>query len=684
MPAIDPITLEVVQGAFVHTVMQMRATLIRTAYAPILYESHDFSCGLLTAKGELNQSLIGMSEGDFSGHVFSFHLALDNVLEKFKDRIYPGDVIAMNDPYTGGTHLNDVVFYTPFFSDGRLLMFIAVRVHWSDVGGATPGSFSGQDTEIYQEGVRMPPVKLIERGEVNQDLWDVVFANMRLPEEREGDALAMLDTARVAEMRVAELCEKYGTDTIEACRDTLLDRGEQIMRGRISELPSGEYYNEHYCDNSGLSPDPLPIKVKLTIEGDTMHFDFTGSSPQVVGPMNVGPAITQGACFVVAKSWLDPHSPVNGGTFRPLEFTVPDKSFLKASLPYPVAGVWEVFCQVQSAVVGLFAQVIPEEAGGENKGTSFHVYVGGYDPKREKRYIFYEYPLGGFPGTNDTDGATGCESYDGGDIPSIYPAETTEQRQPLLVEGLEARTNGEGAGYRRSGFGVTRKVRILSDTSELNVMADRAVIPPWGAAGGYPAMGNSVTVIRDGREIEPSPLPGKVKSFPLKEGDVVVMRSSAGGGVGDPLTREVELVQKDLLDEYITADWARDVYGVVFKNGEVDLTETEKQRQALESHRIYTTIIAGDTDTFDHRGCRITDLSKTDADAIEVKDGDTLEFVAAVGSPLRAWVNVVDSADGEGVPMGPIGRKILNISEGDRVWIRRLNLYIPKSFVKAS
>ena len=164
----------------------------------------------------------------------------------------------------------------------------------------------------------------------------------------------------------------------------------------------------------------------------------------------------------------------------------------------------------------------------------------------------------------------------------------------------------------------------------------------------------------------------------------MVMRSSAGGGVGDPLTREVELVQKDLLDEYITADWARDVYGVVFNNGAVDLTETEKQRRKLEGRRIHTTIIASDTDEFDHRGCRITDLGKTDADAIGVKDGDTMEFVATVGSPLRAWINVVDSADDEGVPMGPIGRKILNLSEGDRVWIRRLNLYIPKSFVKAS
>ncbi len=684
MSGIDPITLEVVQGTFVHTVMQMRATLIRTAYAPILYDSHDFSCGLLTAKGELTQSLIGMSEGDFSGHVFSFHLALNNVLEKLRDRIYPGDVIIMNDPYTGGTHLNDVVFYTPFFSDERLLMFIAVRAHWSDVGGATPGSFSGQDVDIYQEGIRMPPVKLIERGKVNQDLWDVLFANMRLPEEREGDALAMLDTARVAEMRIAELCQKYGTATIEACRDTLLERAEQIMRRRISHLPPGEYYNEHYCDNSGLSPDPLPIKVKMSIEGDSMHFDFTGSSPQVVGPMNVGPAITQGAVFVVVKSWLDPHSPVNGGTFRPLEFTVPDKSFLQASLPYPVGGVWEVFRQVQSAVVGLFAQIMPEEAGGENSGTSFHVYVAGYDTSRDKHYIFYEYPLGGFPGTNDTDGATGCESYDGGDIPSIYPAESAEQRQPLLIEGLEARTNGEGPGYRRSGFGVTRKVRVLSNTSELNVMADRAVIPPWGAAGAYPGMGNSVTVIRDGREIEASPLPGKIKSFPLQEGDIVVMSSSAGGGVGDPLTREVELVRMDMLDEYITQDWARDVYGVVFKNGEVDLSETAKLRREIKSRRHYVKISVSGTDVFDHRGCRTTNLIKKDADAIGVKDGDVMEFVAEVGSPLRAWAKVVDGPDDEGVLMGPIGRSILNVTDGDRVWVRRLNTYVPKSSVKIS
>ena len=218
---IDPITLEVVRGFLVSTVFQMRATIIRTAYAPILYETLDFSCGLLTAEGEL----LAMSE-DISGHVFAMALGLGAVQKKFKDDIHPGDVLAVNDPYTGGTHLNDIAFYTPFFVEDRLLLFIGVRAHHSDVGGATPGSFSGQDTEIYQEGVRIVPVKLIEKGHVNQGLWDVVFANMRLQEEREGDALAMLDTARVAEAAVSELWAKYGTETIERCINTMLDNAE--------------------------------------------------------------------------------------------------------------------------------------------------------------------------------------------------------------------------------------------------------------------------------------------------------------------------------------------------------------------------------------------------------------------------------------------------------------------------
>ena len=669
MLAIDPITLEVVRGSLVATALQMRATLIRTAYAPIIYETLDFSCGLLTAEGEL----AAMSE-DFSGHVFAMALGLKDTQAKFADDIHPGDVIAVNDPYTGGTHMNDTAFYTPFFFDGDILLFIGVRAHWADVGGATPGSFSGQDTEIYQEGMRIVPVKIVERGKRNQGLWDVLFANMRGQEEREGDALAMLDTARVAEMRIGELCHKYGGDTIRQCLKVLLDSAEETMRERVRELPDGECYYEQYMDNSGLSPEPLPIKGKLTVEGDSMTFDFTGSAPQVVGPMNCGLPVTQGGVFVVAKSWLDPKTPVNGGTFRPVRFVIPEGSCLAAQLPAAVGGCWEVYRQMESCVVGLISQIMPHEPGGETTGTTNHVYVAGYDPVRGRSYILYEYPMGGTPATVDTDGATGTFGYDCGEMACVYPAESAEQRQPLLIEGLEAQPGGEGAGFRRSGFGVIRRVRVLVEGSQLNVMSDRSVIPPWGALGAPAGTVNSVTVLRDGRELDPSPLPGKVKSFPLKPGDVVVMKGSAGGGVGDALSRELERVGKDVLEGYVSMERARDVYGVVFENGSPDPVRTERLREKLRSQRFYLRIVEATADEFDDRGCRVGVISREAAARIGVVDGDMMEHISDAPAPIRSWARVDEGLASDELPLGPIGQSILQVVPGDEVWVRRLQI----------
>ena len=673
MQTIDPITLEVIRGFLVSTVFQMRATLIRTSYAPVLYESHDFSCGLLNTKGEL----VAMSE-DFSGHVFAMSLGLGAVQEKFKDDIHPGDVLAVNDPYTGGTHLNDIAFYTPFYVDGRPLMYIAVRAHHADVGGATPGSFSGQDTEIYQEGMRIVPVKFIDKGTLNQGLWDVLFANMRLSDEREGDALAMLDTARVAEIAISQLCAKYGAETVERCINAMLDRAENSMRSRISELPSGEYHYEHYMDNGGLSPEPLPIKVKLTLEDDEMTFDFTGTAAQVVGPMNCGIPVTRGGVFVIAKCWLDPKTPVNGGTFRPMRFVIPEGSCLAAQLPAAVGGCWDVWRQLQTSVLGLFSQIMPDQLGAENLGTSNHCYIAGYDAIRNRPYIMYEYPRGGTPATGDTDGATGVFHYDGGDLPSVYPAESAEQRQPLIIEDLKVLTDGEGPGRHRSGFGVTRRVRVLSDTSQLNVMAERAIIPPWGAAGAYSGSLNSFTVVRAGKEIQPSPIPGKVKAFPLEAGDVVLMQASAGGGVGDPLDREVERVRRDLSEGYITAERARDLYGVVVENGDVDLDRTQKLRQELRQRRHHFEVVDRGPDDFDERGCRTCRLTLQAAARIGVSDGDMVEYVGKTTAPLRAWVRIVEDGTPTSVPLGPVGRGILKLTPGDEIWVRRLDVRAPE------
>ena len=229
---------------------------------------------------------------------------------------------------------------------------------------------------------------------------------MRLSDEREGDALAMLDTARVAEMSLEQLSEKYGPDVVEQCVDELMDRAEETMRDRITELADGDYYYEQYMDSSGLSPDPLPIRVKLTIDHDTMTIDFTGTTPQVVGPMNVGLPVTHGGMFVIVKSWLDPKTPVNGGTFRPLKFIVPAGSCLAAELLAAVGGCWDVFRNLESSMIGLLAQVIPDQPAGESQVGINHCYIAGYDPVRNRPYIMYEYPQGGTAATGDTDGKT--------------------------------------------------------------------------------------------------------------------------------------------------------------------------------------------------------------------------------------------------------------------------------------
>ena len=668
--AVDPITLAVVRGSFVSTVLQMRTTLIRTAHSPTLYDRIDFSCALLSDRGEI----IGMSE-DFAGHVFALSLSMEDVLRKHSGDIHPEDVLITNEPYSGGgSHLNDVAFFKPFFSEGKLLMFTAVRAHWADVGGATPGSFSGQDTEIYQEGVILPPVKLVERGKINQPLWDVMLINMRQSDEREGDALAMLETLHLGETRVTELCAKYGTDTIELCREAILDNAEQVMRQRVSELSDGVYYYENYLDKGGPHPHPLPIKLKMTIEGDSIAFDFTGTSPQVEAPTNCGPSVTRGGTFTMIKSLLDPLSPVAGGSFRPFKFIIPEGTITSARLPAPVSGVWEVMRGVESVVTGAFAQFLSEPLVADSIGTSNHVFVGGYDKQAGKHFIFYESPFGGTPAADRTDGATSCLPFDAGDISSTYRVEMIERDTPVLIESYTTRLDGEGAGRHRSGFGFDRRVRVLADNAQLNVEADRAVIPPFGTHGGFPGSVNAFKVVRDGQEIEPAPeSPGKIKSFPLKRGDVLVMRPTAGGGLGDPLSRDPQLVLHDLLESYISPERARDVYGVVVEDGQVDRAKTEELRHWLEKKRHYFKVVAAEVDEFDEAGCRLCSIAPAVAARIGASDGDMVEYVTRAGPPLRAIAKVGIDVGAELLLIGPTGRGILGVRAGDELELRSLS-----------
>lgn len=664
---IDPITLEVFRGSFTSIVAQMRATLVRTAYSSVIYDTQDFSCCLLSPSGEI----IGMSE-EFPGHVFALSWGVPHLVAKFRDRIFPGDVFMMNDPYVAGTHLNDVMFHTPYFADGRLVMFVGVIAHWQDVGGASTGSLTSRASHIVEEGIRVPPVKIVERGEKNAAVWDVIFSNLRFAEQQEGDAYAMIDTAHIAEVRLDELCTKYGWQTVERYRDAILEGGEQLMRSIILKLPDGVYRYENYLDNNGISPAPIAIRLKLTIAGDCMTFDFSGTAPQSNGPINAGPCVAPVGAFIVVKSWLDPDTPINGGALRPLKFILPEGSVVSARYPAGVGGCWEIKNAAIGSALGCFAQFMPVDVlGGEIQG-GVHCIVAGNDPVTGKAFMLYEFPFGGYPATGRTDGPTGCFPYDGGDFRAIQPAEVVEPAWPLLAEAARVRVDGESAGRHRSAFGVERRVKVLTEAT-LSVNGGRFVIPAFGLRGGSPGTRNSWTVLREGVEINPfGEVQGKVRSYPLRAGDVVIMRSSGGGSVGDPLTRDPSLVEQDVFEGYITTERARSAYGVVIKNRKAEAAATAELRSKLTALRQHFVVEADAADAYDANGLRLCPMSPQAAARLDAHEGNLVEYLSDAGVPLRAWVKLSESGSPDSLALGPIGRGILRVDNGDRVELRLL------------
>jgi N-methylhydantoinase B len=631
---IDPITLEVVREAFVSTVREMRVTLVRTAYSSILYEGEDFSCVLMDGDAQI----VAMSKGqDHPLHIVPISWSMKAVREKFGDDIHAGDIFLHNDPYTGGTHLNDVAMIYPLFADGRLFVFPVVRAHWGDVGGMSPGSLSGGATEIFQEGVRIPPIRIVERGRPNEAALELIFANMRGPRERRGDFDAMLGTCRKAAERIEALAARYGAVTIREAVTELMNRAEQRMRTAIRALPDGEYRYEAHLESGRERLEPLTVRARVTVAGDTITVDLSGTSPQTAGPTNVGPAMAPTGAFTIVKAFLDPGADVNSGAFRPLSVITPRGTIVNAEPPAPCGGMVEVKYCVESAVMGALAQALDGKVAGDLKGGGNHCYVGGPHPQTGETFIFYEYPAGGTGAFDGGDGSNTVRTWTESDMTTLQPIEAVEQLYPVRVERTALREDSGGAGRYRGGLGLTREVRILVPGTQLSVLAEKAVLPPFGVCGGGPGATNRFWVRRDGREVQPSPLPGKVSGFPLKANDVLVMESSGGGGFGDPLTRDPARVAADVADGDVSPTAAEAIYGVVLGNGgALEAAATTHRRAALAAARLRVRIAAAD-DLEGGRGRAI----RLDADTVRrlgVGVGGVVEAVNPGGAPLRAWV----------------------------------------------
>jgi N-methylhydantoinase B len=368
----DPITLEVFHEALVSTVAEMRVTVLRTAFSSIIYEGQDFSCALTDAQGRL----VALSREDTPLHVGPLNLQVPAAVRKFAGELAPGDILLANDPFTAGTHLNDVLVMAPIFTGDRLRLIACIRAHWGDVGGMTPGSISGRATEIFQEGVRIPIIKIYDRGRPNDAALELLFANVRQPRDRRGDFHAQLATAKTAEDRLHAIIRRFGADAVETGVRQILDRTEARMRAQIKTLPAGEYEFEDYMDSDGNAPEPVRIRVRVAVREADLEVDFTGSSPQRHGPVNASLAVAATAVFVTLKALLDPLGHINEGAFRPVRIVAPPGSVVNATYPAPMGGFTEIYRRVSGTLMGALGRAAPARLAGDTKGTANHVYIG--------------------------------------------------------------------------------------------------------------------------------------------------------------------------------------------------------------------------------------------------------------------------------------------------------------------
>ena len=673
MIELDPITLEVVTEGLISVVREMRATVFRTARSVAIYEARDFSCGLFDATGQV----VAQSE-DIGSHVVPLPWSVEASLADLGHDLSPGDLIVMNDPYRGGTHLNDVTLIYPVFHEGELMFFPAVREHWADVGGAVPGSMSGSATEIYQEGIRIPPVKLIEKGVVNRAAMEILLANMRVRDERLGDFESGLAACRTAERRIRALLARYGAETLGAAVTGNLDRSEARMRARLSELPDGEFFYEDYLETFGPAPgyrlEPLLLPLRLKISGDKLEADFTGASLQAPAPVNSTLAVTAASVFISLKAVLDPNQPLNQGSFRPVKVIAPPGTIVNVTHPAPAGSHGEIRKRVIATMLGALSQVCPERSSADIHRTSFHNLIGGTDPATGKEYVHYEWSSGGNGGFLEADGPSAMAAIDWGDLSTAQPTEVLESRYPLHIEWSKQARDSGGAGRTRGGLGMRRALRLTRGTASYSLLADGAIVPPFGILGGESGASVGSYTRRDGID-HPFPTPGKIGGHPMQAGETVVLQSAGGGGYGDPLERPLDAVRADMRDGYVSAEAAAELYGVVLAGDTVDEAATNARRSAMRGARktfAPTAALAPAYEPVGRGKKRIASLNPADAGELGIAEDDMVELMTDEGAPLRAWARLRADVPAGTVPLDDRARQILRLTDGMRVRVRRL------------
>ncbi|MEO4040039.1 hydantoinase B/oxoprolinase family protein [Hoeflea sp. CAU 1731] len=570
--ALDPVTLAVLKGRLEQIVDEMDATLYRSAFNPTIAEAKDACHGLYDPV--TGDTLVQGANG-LPIFVGAMAFAVRAVIAKVEEDgdLADGDIFLFNDPYDGGTHLNDFRLVRPLFRDGELFCWMASVGHWLDIGGNVAGGYNPKATESFQEGVRIPPVKLYEKGVLRKDIIAILEANSRVPTSNWGDMNGQLNALELGVRRMGALLDEYGDKTIASAFTAFSDRSEALMRAAISALPDGSYSFSDVLDNDGIVDEALSVMLKATVQGDRMTLDFTGSSPACKGPINISRSTTVAACYVALKH-LFTDVPANAGCLRPIDFVIPEGSILGAEAPKPVAGYTETILRLIGVIFGAIAQADPDRALGGPFGTINALSISGHDDGR--RFVMFSFFGGGLGGSPKSDGLNHANNPIS--TATIPPVEILEAAYPVMFTRWGLRPDSAGPGCHRGGVGAVYEIETLRP-SDVALLGERGKAPPFGVAGGGPAAMNRFYWQTQTGEESP-PMVSKITDLHLPAGRRVRLESPGGGGWGDPLTRPIEQVKRDVELGFVSAASAEKDYGVILnQEGEIDIAATESRRK---------------------------------------------------------------------------------------------------------
>ncbi len=558
----DVVTMNIVESTMLSICREMGITMMKTSYSTIFNESLDFSCAIADANGDM------IAVADYCpAQIGGMSLLIKSCIREMADEpIDDGDVIVHNDPYRGGLHTPEHTFFTPFFVDGTFMGYAAAIGHVAEIGGMVPGGFASEATEIFHEGLRIPPVRIKKRGEDVGEVWKLLLANVRTPRYNYGDYRAMISACELGAQRMTLLIEKYGKALFQSTISDLMDYSESRMRAEIAAIPDGKYAFEDYMEDDGIDARPYKIAVDMFVQGDEIVADFGRSDAQARGAINATLGVTCSATYNAMLHVTDPSIPRNSGCYRPIRVLAAPASVVNVDYPAPeVGGNTETHIRLCYTVIAALSRCLPERAFATDAGTHCNFLFGGHDPDNDEYYVCYDFMIAGWGGRPFADGHDTCNCINGNC--RTVPVEVYESRFPWLVENLSLTEDSGGPGKYRGGLGSTKTLECLTDEITISYMGDRHKMAPWGLLGGKEGAPASLlikkandTAWRDVCESFDKISPSKFGNVPVHRGDRVRLMSGGGGGYGRVAERASEMVEEDVREGYVSAEAAASHY----------------------------------------------------------------------------------------------------------------------------